>query len=413
MLEKLGLWMENHLAPKANRFAEQRHVRSIRDGLLAALPFIVTGSFFLLAAALPIGGWATLIAPYKGSLLTMFNVTFGLAGVYAAFMIGYQLASSYRINAPFAGLLSVMALIMLNPPSDGGLAIGNLGPSGLFVAIIAAMFAVEVYHFLIARNFVIRMPKGVPPAVSASFTALVPAFAIAAILGIVRLVLGIDLNVLIDSALRPLVIGADSLPGVMLWAFIMNLPWLVGIHAMVIVTPADAIWMKFLADNAAAVQAGIAMPHVGTKVLFSIFSMIGGSGCTLALVFFLLRARSLQLRRIGQIELIPALFNINEPITFGLPVVLNPIMAIPFILAPVAAATVTYLATSIGLVSRTFLMVPWALPNPIASYLATGGDWRAVVLFAVNLAVTGAVWYPFFKIYDKQLAAKEALSIDA
>ncbi len=407
MFERLRDWMENRLAPAATRFAEQRHMRAVRDGLMATLPFIVTGSLFLLIACLPITGWEDLIAPIQGKLFTGFTVTFGLASLYATFMIGHQLALSYGINGPFSGLLSIMSLIMLNPPGEGGIDVGNLGPGGLFVGILAAVVAVEIYRFLVKRNIVIKMPKGVPPAVSASFSALLPAFVIACLLWFIRLVLNIEPYSMINTVLRPLVFAADTFPGIMLYMLMWNLPWVVGIHGMVVASAADPMWIAFLGENAAAIQAGLAAPHIANKMFFEVFCMIGGSGCTLALVYFLLRARSSRLRTVGKVELLPALFNINEPIIFGMPVVLNPIMAIPFLLAPMCAAAVNYGAMSIGLVPKAFLMVPWALPNPLACYLATGGDFRALMLSFVNLAVTGAVWYPFFKVYDNQLYADE------
>ncbi len=410
MFERLKDWMESKFAPAANRFAEQRHMRAIRDGLMATLPFIVTGSVFLLIACLPITGWEELIAPVQGKLFTGFTVTFGLSSLYATFMIGHQLALSYGINGPFAGLLSIMSLIMLNPPGDGGIEVGNLGPGGLFVGILAATVAVEVYRFLTKRNILIKMPKGVPPAVSGSFSALLPAFVLAGLLWFVRMVLNIDLYALVNAALSPLVVAADTFPGIMLYMLMWNLPWVVGIHGMVVASVADPIWIRFLGENAAAIQAGAVAPHIANKVFFEVFCMIGGSGCTLALVYFLLRARSSRLRTVGKVELLPALFNINEPIIFGVPVVFNPIMAIPFLLAPMCAAAVNYAAMAIGLVPKAFLMVPWALPNPLACYLATGGDLRALLLSFVNLAVTGAVWYPFFKVYDNQLYAEETKS---
>lgn len=409
-MERLARWMEDVLAPPFQRLAGQRHMRSIRDGVVSTLPFIIVGAFFLLIAFLPIGGegeWEKTLGPWYGHLLTAFSMTFGLAAVFCAFMVGSTLAMSYNVPGTQAGLLSIMAFLLFNPAAEGKIPTDFLGPQGYFVAIVSAVFAAEVFRILVQRKITIRMPAGVPPAVANSFAALLPAAVIAVTVWLIRVPIGFDPNAAVGELMRPFVTAVDSFPGVVAYMLVWNFPWLLGVHGMIIDSVADPITLSMLADNAAAAQAGADLPHIVTKNFYTIFAMTGGSGCTLALVFMLLRAKSARMRTIGKIELPLAIFQINEPIIFGLPVVLNPIMAIPFMLAPIAVATVSYLAFASGFVERTFIMVPWAIPNPIAAYLSTGGDWRAIIVSLINIPVAGLVWYPFYKIYDRQLSREE------
>lgn len=415
-MNRFTKWMEDVLAPPFQRLAGQRHMRSVRDGVVSTIPFIIVGAFFLLAAFLPIGDgdyWQKFLGPWYGWFLTAYGMTFGLAAIMATFMIGYTLAMSYKVSGPHAGMLSIMAFLLFNPATDGKIPTDFLGPQGYFVAIVSAIFATEVYRFFIQRKITINMPAGVPPAVAGSFAALFPTVVVAIVVWFIREPLGFDPNAAVSTLMKPFVMAVDSYPGVVAYMLVWNFPWLLGVHGMIIDSVADPITLGMLAQNAAAQTAGTELPHIVTKNFYTIFAMTGGSGCTLALVLMLLRAKSARMRTIGRIELPLAIFNINEPIIFGLPVVLNPIMMIPFMLAPIAVATVSYVAFWGGFVHKTFLMVPWAIPNPIASYLSTGGDWKAVIVSLVNIVVAGLVWYPFFKIYDKQLTGEEKSAADA
>ncbi|WP_256941473.1 PTS transporter subunit EIIC, partial [Bacillus cytotoxicus] len=177
----------------------------------------------------------------------------------------------------------------------------------------------------------------------------------------------------------------------------------------VVGTVARPLWEVYLGKNSAAVADGASsIPFIAPEPLYQWFIWIGGSGATLGLVLaMIIFGKSKYSKALSRSCIVPGIFNINEPVIFGLPIVLNPVLIIPFIITPLITATVAYTATAIGLVTPTYIMPPWTLPAPIGAYLATGGDWRAIVLVFINIAISFFIYLPFFKMYDKKMLEVE------
>jgi PTS system cellobiose-specific IIC component len=253
------------------------------------------------------------------------------------------------------------------------------------------------------------MPDSVPTSVARSFEALIPVSIVLLVMTLITVVFAVDLHSLVDKAVAPLISAGDTLPGVLIPVFLITFFWSFGIHGVSVVgAVARPVWEVYLGNNSAAVAAGKAIPHIAPETFFQWFIWIGGSGATLGLVIaMLLTAKSSYSKAMGKATIVPSIFNINEPVIFGMPIVLNPVLIIPFIITPLIGATLAYIATSIGLVNPTYVMVPWTLPAPIGAYLSTGGDWRAIVLVMVNLTISVLIYLPFFKMYDKKLLAQE------
>jgi len=253
------------------------------------------------------------------------------------------------------------------------------------------------------------MPEQVPPALIRSFEALIPVAITVLLMTLITVVFRIDLHGVIGKLVSPLVTVGDSLPGVLVPVFLITFFWSLGIHGDSIVgTIARPLWEVFLANNAEAVVAGEAIPHAAPETFFQWFVWIGGSGATFGLVICMLFfARTKYSKTLGKTALAPSIFNINEPVIFGVPIMLNPIMLIPFVVTPLVTSTLSYFATVLGLVTPTYIMPPWTLPAPIGAYLATGGDWRAVVLVVVNVAISFVIYYPFFRMHERKLIEEE------
>ena len=209
--------------------------------------------------------------------------------------------------------------------------------------------------------------------------------------------------------MEPLVSASDSLGSVLLIVFLTCFFWVFGIHGVSIVgSLARPVWLILLEQNTTALAAGSAMPNIAPEPFYQWFIWIGGSGCTIGLAILMaFRSKSAYAKNLGKTAFLPACFNINEPIIFGSPIVLNPTLMIPFILSPFASAIIAYICTSVGFVSRVSVSAPWTLPGPIGAYLATGGDWRAIVLNVVLIVISVLIYYPFFKMWDAELLAEE------
>ena len=416
-MDKFVKFVEERLSGPMNKLANQRHLLAIRNGIIATLPLIIVGSVFLTVAFLPFGkDWPIfgLIQANAGAVLLPYRVTMAIMTLYAVFGIGLNLAESYKLDGLSGGILATAAfLLTINPAvtEEIGWAIpmGPLSGGGMFVGIVASIIAVEIYRFTDRSNFKISMPEQVPPSVARSFEALVPTAIIVLGFGAVTYWIGFDWHGFIATLIVPLVSAADTLPSVLVLVFLVTFFWSFGIHGVSIVgSIARPLWLTLLAGNETALAAGEAIPHIAAEPFFQWFIWIGGSGATIglaiAMAFF---AKSTYAKTLGRTAIGPAIFNINEPIIFGAPIVLNPILMVPFMIVPLVNATIAWFATKLFLVNRVTSVPPWTLPGPIGALLATNFDWRALVLNVVLIITSFLMYYPFFKLYDNKLLAEE------
>jgi len=431
--------LEKPLMSVAGKLGKQPHLNAIRDGVVGALPLVLIGSLFLLVLQPPLGSQAALdkwmAHEWVMQLLVGVQILVKCIAIYVAFGVAHSLARRYELDALSAGLLAVAALLLMNGVQMGALAtaggelkgaflpldftrgalpgkINNLGSGGLFMGILLGLCVPEVQRLARKYKWEIRMPDGVPPAVGRSFSALIPGLLVLAPLWVIVHLLGIDLFALVNTVLTQPVLalsksGSSVFVVMLVIILIDSVLWLLGVHAVAILAPMAAIWLLNITNNGDTVTAGHVATQLNTREALQFFIWTGGSGATLVLPFLLLRARSAGLRAIAKVGAIPALFNINEPLIFGVPVMMNATLVIPFILAPVIALTTTVLATSLGLAPIPHLVVPWTLPGPVGAFLATGGAWQAAVLSVVNIALAALIYLPFVRALDRRMAQTE------
>jgi PTS system cellobiose-specific IIC component len=414
-LEAIIKFLNDRFMPFAGRLAEQRHLKALREGIVAVMPLLLIGSLFLIIAYPPIESLDKAIEPFRNDLLKVSRATFGIMALAASFSIAYSLAASYRLDSLASGIISISAFLLSVPAAkDGGLATEWLGSKGLFVAMVLALLAVEIQRTLMNKNFFIKMPSEVPPFVSRSFAALLPGFAMLFLVWIINILLLRITNLTLPEAINnvlgiPIMNLGSSLPATLIAIIVIQLLWCVGIQgADIVAVFLGPVWLSLSEQNAAAKAAGEILPNIISNQFIYIFVFVGGAGATFALALLLLfNVKSSQLKAIGKAGIWPTLFNVNEPITFGMPIIMNPIMFIPFILAPLVAAIITYMAMAMNIVARPYAIVPWTTPALISGFLTTG-DWKAIVLQLVNLAATGIVYYPFLKVWDRMKLEEES-----
>ncbi|MDT2744611.1 PTS sugar transporter subunit IIC [Enterococcus asini] len=425
MLNKFTSFIEAHLAGPMAKIANQRHLRAIRDGIIATLPLIIVGSFFLIIAFPPLPqdwGIYKFLSENAATVLLPYRMTMYIMSLYATFGIGASLAKTYNLDVVSGGILSTIAFLLtfvpVNIPAEAAEAAGtsgfvlpmaNLGGGGMFVGIVTAIFAVEIYRLTDKSKFKITMPEQVPPAVARSFESLTPTLIVIVIISSITYYLGFDWHTAISKLISPLISATDTLPSVLLLVFLITFFWSFGIHGVSIIgSLARPLWLQILETNTTAAAAGQPLPNIAAEPFYQWFIWIGGSGCTIGLAILLaFTAKSKYGSKLGKAVIAPSIFNINEPVIFGVPIVLNPTLIIPFVVTPMICATIAWFATSLGWVSPVSITAPWTLPGPIGAYLATGGDWRAAVLNIILIGVSILVYYPFTKIYDKNELAKE------
>ena len=398
--------MRERLHALGASLSKQPHLNAVRDGVVGSLPLILLGSLFLLIAQPP---WPALsrILPPASTLLAGYAACAGLVSIYACAATALSL-SRRRETDPVAGVTTALAvLLMTQHPVNKTLPMVGLGAAGLFPAFLSAIFAVENLFFFQRRRWAIRLGGGAPDVVVRSFAALLPTVSCVVLVWFIVHVLGIDVAGGIAALARPLLIGGDSLWAVLLVVLIDSGLWLIGVHGVSVLAAVRPIWLAALAENMAAASAGQPPPHVFTQEFFIWFVWQGGSGATLAFALALLFAKSKQLRLVGKTGIVPAIFNINEPLLFGAPVVMNGTLAPPFVLAPTLLVVLSWCAMRFGVVRPPYIEVVWTLPAPVGAYLSSGGDPRAVVLQLVNLTLAVLLWWPFFRRYDRHLASAE------
>lgn len=415
-----GRFMEKFIEI-AGKIGAQRHLVAIRDGFVAIMPLIIVGSFAILINNFPPLGSFSFVEWMNGLLGegnwqavggSIWNGTFAVLGLLVAFSIAYNLAKSYEVDGLSAGLISAASYIMLVPVTeDWGLNFAWLGSQGLFVGIVLALSLTELFRILVKSRWTIKMPEGVPEGVARSFQALIPATIILIIVGCFQALMTVFAEISIFEVIfqviqEPLQGLGNTLPAAILIAFLNHLLWFFGLHGTNIIgSVMEPLYLPLIQENLELFSSGVSafdVPYTVTKPFLDSFVFMGGSGTTIALIaaiFIVIRKeKNHPYREVGKLSAPASLFNINEPVIFGLPIVLNPAMLIPFILVPVTLTVISYFALATGLVPKTVAIIPWTTPPILSGYLVTGGSWRGIVLQLVNFAIAVAIYIPFVMV---------------
>lgn len=421
-MNKFVQFLEEKIQPIGLKIGSQKHLLAIRDGLVLSMPVIIVGSLFLVLSSLPIPGYAEFISSIFGenwssNMNVVVNSTFGVMALITSYGIANGLVKGgYGLDGNVAGIISLCCFLVVTPLTpDNGIDMAYMGSKGLFVAIIIGLIVGEIYRRLVEANIVIKLPDGVPPAVSKSFVALIPASICLTIFWIIRLVISFvgmgNLHDFIGKILgAPLALLGGGFVGGLIAVLATGLFWSVGILGWDLVQSVlNPLWLQMLDENRVAFQAGQEIPHVLNTTFLNVFVWMGGSGSLIGLAILLMFfSKSKQNKELGKLGFAPNVFNISEPIMFGFPVVMNPLILIPFILTPMVIYTISYTAMATGLVAKTAgILVPWTMPPILGGYLATGGHISGAVLQAVCLVVSIAIYYPFFRIMDNQYLLDE------
>lgn len=416
--------LNEKIIPFFQRLSGSRHLVALRDGMTAAVPMIIIGSVFMIVAQFPIQGYQDFMAHTFGANWATVvqyptNASFHIMGLVAVAGISYNLAKSYKVDAFSAMVVAIGAFILTIPlrvDKAGAMwvPLQQLDSSGLFIAILVGLFITDLYVWLVHKNLTIKMPSTVPPAVSNSFASLFPGALALILMWIIRMAVEASPmksipNIINFVLQEPLSHLNNSLPGAIIVELFICLLWFFGIHGANTVSGVMMpIWLGAMTQNANSMQAGKALPNIVTQQFYDNFVHMGGSGATIGLAFMLaFLSKSKEFKTLGKLVVGPALFNVNEPIIFGMPVVMNYKLLLPFILAPMANVITTYTAMSTGIVAKTMgVMVPWTTPPIISGYLATG-HLSGAVLQLVNIVIDGLIYYAFFKSMDRSHLAEE------
>jgi len=409
----------------ANKLNSNKTIIAVSRGIIAMVAALMLGSFSTLLRTLPFDAWQSFI--HSNGLFDLFgmliNVTNGLIALHAAFSIANVYAKNEELDGYTSGLLAVVSFLLLTPMTvtEGGgftgfttnLPLTNLGATGLFTAMIVSIVSAKIYCFLMKKKITIKMPESVPPFVSSAIGAIIPTVLIAVFFATVSMLVSLtdfaSLNDMVQSLIAmPLGNLGGTIWVAMFIYFLSGLCWFVGIHGVAVISVMIPLWFTADQMNIAAVAAGYEPTNIITFNWLNNVQNMGGAGATLGLVilcaFF---AKSQRYKKMGKITLIPSLFNINEPVVFGMPMMLNVLMFIPFVFLPVILIGVAYVLTITGILPiGNGIGAPAGVPVILMGTFI--GGWRMALWQLCTLVISIAVYFPFFKIMDRKACEEEA-----
>lgn len=418
--------LQNVLLSISSKVETNKYLGSIKEAFTMFVPFIIVGSFgsmlnILVSGANGLAQWVPWLSNLSPAFTAINFVTISCMSLPIAFLIGYKLAEKEnlpQLESGLIGLLSYLAVCpntistvvegLKDPVVVNGLGAGVIGAQGLFVSMIMSMVAVKFFGLLTNIDaFKIKMPDSVPTGIARSFNILIPIFIIITAFSVggclFNTFTGNYLNVWIYNIIQlPLQALANTTGGILVLALVNQLFWFLGIHGgMVIEGVRGPLSAAGLAENISAVQAGGVATNILTRGFWTSFVVVGGGGITLSLLIaiFIFSKRE-DHKSIAKFSLIPGICGINEPVVFGLPLVLNPIFAIPFILNSVIAAFIAVVATNIGFLTCGVFDCPPGLPVFVTGFISYGI--HGIIVQAIILIVTFIIWVPFVLMSNKQ-----------
>lgn len=429
-MKKLLEVLDKYLSPIGAKLGTQRHLQAIANGMMMTLPLLVIGSIFMLLANPPIStelvdpnssnffiqfllNWKAWATEYNAMILAPYNMTFGMLGLFTAFGISYSLSKAYKMDSAVNGIISASIFLLVCTTSvtasvDGAdvsaITTSFLGSDGLIVAIVLGLLTVEITRLINRFGLNIKFPDSVPSMVTTFVNSLLPLLInIVLIYGFnLMLLSNLDMN-LPQAIIKMLTPAVEVGSNVWVYAFIImfsNILWFLGVNGTSVIFPiVFFIGLAGTGANAEVIANGTGEMTAMNLQLFR-YAMLGGAGGTLGLVALMWRSKSAKLSSLAKISVIPGVCSINEPITFGVPIVYNPIMAIPYIFTPSICVIIGYYAQELGLVNYGYVADPSFIPFFVQGWMS-GGDLRNVILMFAMIVLSAIIYYPFYKVYEK------------
>ena len=413
--------------PFFEKVSRNKYLRAVKDGFISAMPVVLFSSLFMLIAYVPNIFDFYWSPEVEAMIVKPYNYSMGILGLLVAGTTAKALTGSFnrdlektnQINDTSTMLASIVGFLLLSSDAiEGGFGSGYLGTTGLISAFTSAFIVVNIYNLFIKNNITIKMPDEVPPNIAQTFLDVIPFAATTLVLYgvdlLVRQFSGVNFAAMVIQMFQPLFSAADGYVGLAIIYGAMAMFWFIGIHGPSIVEPAvSAIMFVNLDLNLELLQAGEHASNALTPGIQYFVATMGGTGATLVVPFmFMWLAKSKQNKAIGKAAVVPTSFGVNEPILFGAPLILNPVFFIPFILTPIVNVWIFKAFVDILGMNSFMYFLPWTTPGPIGLILGTGIAPLAILLAVVLVVVDVLIYYPFFKVYDKEILEKELLEAE-
>lgn len=430
ILNSIANFIERFMSPIAGKIAGNKHLQIIAAAFMSILPLIMVGSFALIISSPFLDyttmdpsnffygffkAWSDFSVGFGSHLNYLFNITLGSQGLWIAIAIAYVTAKRRDLHMLNSIIVVFVSFMIVNSELiDWNWSSSYFGGTGLFSSIIVSFVAIDLYTYLTNKKIgLIKFPDSVPEVLSSSISTLVPMALIFILMVIVRSVfndlIGISFPALVMSLGSHMNMAVDSIWGMSLASTLSQIGWWFGIHSSAILSVVTPSLEANMLANMNAFAAGTPLsdlPTIVNTTFYYTYVTIGGGGATFGLVFLMLKSRSEQISTIGKLSVVPAFFGINEPILFGLPIVLNPIFLIPFLLTHVVNIIIVYYAMSLNLVNKIVMSLSAQTPVGLSNVLGNL-DFRSLILLVITILVDIILYYPFFKLFEKEKVEEE------
>lgn len=437
--------VEKYFMPALGKIGENRYMQTIRNGVVSAIPMILVGSIFLVIYFMPIeshvvmvngenvtvnsfGAWILYESgspDWASFIMLPYRLTFAMMGFFVVLGMARSLAEHYKLDTQQACFIAILGYIIslvgpvYNGVGNATIISGTMGSASIFGGGIIAILSVELFRICVKYNITIKLPKQVPSVVSKPFAAVIPLLFVIVPCMLLFFSLKFDIHNFMLFLFSPIqeFFAGNNAGGMVVLILLITLLWVSGIHGVSIIGAlARPFWISAAQSNLEIIEEkGLQNlfysfsngGNILTEPFYQWFVWIGGAGATLGLIVSMfIVSKSKYGKTMTSACAIPSIFNINELIMFGFPIVMNPTLIVPFILAPLSMGIVSYLAMLFGWVALPSLTPAWTLPAPVGAFFSTL-DWKAIILCLVCIGISILVWLPFAKIYDKQLLKQE------
>lgn len=422
MLNKIQDFLTAKVEPISLKISRNKVVSTIMEAMMATMPLMIGGAIFSLLANFPITQVTTFLSdigvkPFLDSFVTTGN---NITPILISFLIGYKYASKEGVNAIPSGMFALLTYFMLIPEN---LTIGGetivayssqyLGGNGIFIAIIFSILVAKIYVFITKKNIILKLPESVPPMVSQSFEPLFSGIMIIGLVVALKAVVSLTafetvFNIITVCIQDPIMMLGANVPALIIVQVVAMFFWYFGIHPLAITSLYIPVYSTIHGGNIGAFMSGQPLPYLEEGVVY-IFTNLGGSGSLLGLaICMVLFGKSHRYKTMGKLSCVPAIFNIQEPILFGFPIIMNPMFFLHMTLSPIIAMGIGYICINLGLFDFnpiTAVSTPWTMPMPIIGFLV--GGLPMMLIFIAIIALNVLLYFPFFMVLDKRECKEE------
>lgn len=393
-------FLQNKMVPLSNRFANLPFMIVLRSSVLTIVPMMIVGAIGTFMTNIPLASLAEFVEPASPFFNAMVTVTSNICGLVVAGAVGYFTAERYELDSLFGIITSLTAFFAATLTDEWAISVDSFGASGIFTAIIVGYISVYISHLCRKYHIEIKMPDSVPPMVANSFSTIISLGISVCLLLVVRVLLKVDINEGITHLLSPIANSLNTLPVFLFYSFLTTLLFICGIHPGVVFGFLMPILVINSELNAAAVAAGELPSQFVTWGMASVMNF-GGTGATIGLTILSCFSKAESQKTLGKLSIFPSIFNINEPMVYGFPIMFNPVLMVPFILVPLVNILSTWFLMSTNIIGGAYIPIPWTTPPIFNGFLMSGGNIGTAIWTGLLVLISVAIYYPFFKVAEK------------